>query len=49
MQASIYHMTLKSHLISDFHILKCQDFDIELEFRCFYGRQCITDPGNLHI
>ena len=47
MQDSIYHMTLKSHLIREFCI-KTSRFRHK-KTRRFYGRQHITLPGNLPI
>ena len=47
MQDSIYHMTLKSHLMRNFRI-KTSRFRHK-KTRRFYGRQCITLPSNLHI
>ena len=47
MEDSIYHMTLKSHLIRDFHI-KMSIFRHK-QMQRFYGRQRITLPSNLHI
>ena len=47
MQDSIYHMTLKSHLVRDFRI-KTSRFRHK-KTRRFYGRQHITLRSNLHI
>ena len=44
MQDSVYNMTLKSYLISDFRI-KTSRFRHK-KVRSFYGRQRITLPGN---
>ena len=47
MQDSIYHMTLKSHFISEFRSEKSW-FQLKKTGR-FYGRQCIMLQRNLHI
>ena len=47
MQDSIYHMTFKSYFISDFRTQPSRLRNYKM--RRFYGRQRISDPGNLHI